>query len=78
MEKYYYKIKPEIKDMIKKDKNITNRKIESIAGIEECLASLILNGRKLNIRKSTAYAYTKCLNKDWEIRDVFEIIEKNS
>jgi DNA-binding Xre family transcriptional regulator len=76
MEKYYYKIKPEYYDKIKKDKNIKNKDFKEVVGIEPCLVSQILNGRKLNIRKTTAYAFTKFLSKDLEIKDVFDLIEK--
>lgn len=64
-----YRIK---EDKAKEIKNkIRNLYIAQTLGKAPSSVSLILNG-KLNIPKTTAYAFTKVIDKDLEIDDLFE------
>lgn len=66
-----YKIKASTKRYLKENK-ITNRNIHKITGISENYISQLVHDRP--VKKITAYAYTKALNKNAEIEDFFEII----
>ena len=48
-----------------------NQYIANTIGISSCYISLIMN-RKRKISKFMAYAFTKCINKEYEIEDLFE------
>jgi plasmid maintenance system antidote protein VapI len=74
--KYYYKIKPEIYNYIKTNKDINNRKIAQRVGVTENYISLIVNGKKPSISKSLAVCFSKAINPEWEIEDAFDILEK--
>lgn len=73
--KIYYKIKPQVKNELKKMK-LHNRDIAEIVGVTEGYISQIINIRKLDISKTLAYAICKAISPDLEIADVFDIIEK--
>ena len=81
MEKYYYKIKPEIYNYIKKNKKtnkeLMNRKVAKKIKKTEPYISGILNGKKTNISFTTAKCYAEALNPEWKIEDVFDIVERN-
>lgn len=72
--KVYYKLKDGMKQEIKKYtkfKDLANR-----IGIDESYISQIVNGRRLSISKTVAFAICKSINPNLEINDLFDIIEE--
>lgn len=74
MPKRYYKIKPGMKDIIRKQ--IRFNKLAEIVGVNRCYMSEIMNGRRNNISKMLAYSICKAISPDLEIADIFNITEK--
>ena len=64
-----YVIKEDKAEEIKK--KFLGKYIAMTLGRSQSNVSLILN-RKLNVPKTTAYAFTKVIDKDLEIEDLFE------
>lgn len=72
--KRYYKIKPGMKDQIRK--TIRFNKLAEKVGINPCYMSEIMNGRRQSISKRLAYFICKAISPDLEIPDLFNVIEK--
>ena len=65
-----YIIKDKIAEQIRKNRR--NREIARTVGVTEGYISQIVHKRPVVV-KTTAYAITKAIDKDLEIKDVFEI-----
>ena len=52
-------------------KKYKNTYISSITGLSTCYVSLILNGKR-QVSKRIAYPFTKAVNSEYEIEDLFE------
>lgn len=72
--KRYYKIKPGMKEQIRKV--IRFNKLAEKVGINHCYMSEIMNGRRQTISKTLAYSICKAISPDLEIPDLFNITEK--
>lgn len=67
-----YKMKKEISNNIRKLRY--NRKLAEKVGVSEGYMSQVVNGHKINISKTLAYAISKAIASDLEIENIFEII----
>lgn len=64
-----YLLKPDVAEEIKE--KYKNGYISKRSGLSVCYVSLILNRRRA-VQKRIAYAFTKSVNSEYEIRDLFE------
>ena len=69
-----YKIKPEVKNQIRKV--IRFNKLAEKVGINKCYMSEIMNGRRETISKTLAFSICKAISPDLEIENLFNITEK--
>lgn len=66
-----------MKYVLKQDKadeirqKLKNSYIASVSGLSLCYVSLIMNGRR-NVQKRIAYCFTKAIDSELEIDDLFE------
>jgi len=70
--KTYYKLKDGMKEKIKEHTkfHLLAKKI----GIDDSYISQIVNGRRINISKTVAFAICKAISPKLEINDLFDII----
>lgn len=66
-----YRMKNEISEEIRKKR--CNRMLAKEIGITETYISQIVNKRRTDISKTVAYAVTKAIGSDLEIKDIFEV-----
>ena len=64
-----YKLKQEKANEIRQ--KLKNTYIADVSGLSRCYVSLILNGRR-EVSKRIAYPFTKAVNSEYEIEDLFE------
>lgn len=66
-----------MKYILKQDKaeeikqKLKNKYIADVSGLSLCYVSLIMNGRR-QVNKRIAYPFTKAVNSEYEIEDLFE------
>lgn len=54
-------------------KKYKNAYISEITGLSMCYVSLILNRRR-EVPKRIAYVFTKAINRDYEINELFDLV----
>ena len=69
--KVYYRLKEGMKQEIKKHTKF--KVLAERIGIDESYISQIVNGRRLTISKTVAFAICKALSPDLEIQDIFDV-----
>ena len=74
MKNLRYLIKPDKAEEIKE--KFKNKGLANTSGLSICYINLILNGRR-KIQKRIAYAFTKSINSELEIEDLFDKIVKD-
>lgn len=72
--KRFYTIKPGVKEVIKKHIKFTQ--LAEIVGLNASYMSEIVNGRRQDISKTTAYAITKAISPNLEINDLFNVVDR--
>ena len=66
-----YILRPDISEEIRE--KYKNGYISKKSGLSVCYVSLILNRRRA-VQKRIAYAFTKSVNSEYEINDLFELV----
>lgn len=72
--KTLYKLKDGMEIYIKE--HYTYKELADLIGIDRSYMSQIVNRKRLTISKTIAYAICKALRPDYEIKDIFNIIEE--
>ena len=69
-----YKLKEEVALALRK--KYKKGYIASIVGLSDAYVSQIFH-RKITIPKRLAYSFSKAINSEYEIKDLFELVNKN-
>lgn len=72
--KKIYKFKTDKKDTIKEI--VKFKELADLVGVTPSYISCIVNGKKNNISKTLAYCMCKAVNSNYEITDLFDIVEE--